>query len=76
MPTFDGQPKCDAGIRHAQHTHEFALSPERLAAYQNQQLIDRVLALAKAVGVDRDRVHRALVQQGLWLCPVRPEVGK
>jgi hypothetical protein len=34
------------------------------------------LRLAKAIGIDRERIHRALVQQGLWLCPIGPEVAQ
>lgn len=48
---------------------------DRFIRDAQQQQTERILALAKDIGVERDRVHRALVQQGLWLCPVRPEVA-
>lgn len=68
MRTYPNQPKCDAALR---HTHDFTIPPARLAEISQQIHTDRVAAMAEALGVERQQVHRALVQAGLCLVPVR-----
>lgn len=72
MRTYPHQPKCDAALRHAQHTHDFAIPPARLAEISERIHTDRVSAMAESLGVERQQVYAALLQAGLCLCEVRP----
>lgn len=67
MRTYPHQPKCDAALG-----HDFTIPPARLAEISERIHTDRVAAMAEALGVERQQVHRALVQAGL--CLVRAEV--
>ena len=67
MKTFDGTPKADAGLRHAQHTHDFAKSQQELAEIHARLQAPYLDALA-ALGVEREALRRSLAQAGLALC--------
>lgn len=75
MKTFDGTPKADAGLRHAQHNHDFALSKERLAEHQNKRHEGHISQLAETLRIERSQILDALRVCGLCLCPLeaRPQ---
>lgn len=65
--TYPDQPKCDAALADL----PFRIPPADLAKISERIHTDRVAAMAEALGVERQQVHRALVQAGLCLVPVR-----
>lgn len=50
----------------------YLVAEERLSAYRHAALDGHAQRLAAFLGVDLERVVRALTAEGLWLCPVRP----
>lgn len=68
MKTFDGTPKADAGLRHAQHTHDFAKSQQELAEIHARLQAPYLDALAAVLVVERETLRRSLAQAGLCLC--------
>lgn len=68
--TYPDQPKADAGLRHAQHTHDFALSQQELVAKRDQLQAPYLDTLAAVLMVEREVLRKALAQAGMKLMPV------
>lgn len=66
-------PYLDQALRNCPSppAHPLEVPAARLQQYQNAKLEEHILTVARAIGVDRENLRNALIQAGLWLCPLR-----